>query len=382
MNKLHEELLDVLSKAVSIPSINPPGHEAAMADYLEALLSSYGFEVQRIASKFPGRDSLLVILPGKLSGDGIIFTGHMDVVPVSDDERSRWKTDPFCPVVQDGYLYGRGSSDMKSGLMAALMALCRLKHEGLEPLHDIALLATSDEEDSMAGSKAVIAYPALKNFTRVVVCEPTALQICTKSRGRTYGELRFKGKTAHGSRPESGCNALILAHEFVAGMLQEDFSTYNNEYGRSFWRPLAMHAGVEPCVIPDTCQLKIDARLTIGHDPRDIWKRVDRLIYELEEKYKGLAQITYEVIDEREPWESEDKRLLHALQNFMISHDKDSVFYCFTGTTDGTMLRRDGREVVIVGPGDLSCVHQENERVALEEYFLAYELYRSLMNEV
>lgn len=382
MNELHDELLEVLERALAIPSINPPGNEALMVDYLEGLLQSYGFEVQRVATKFAGRDSLIAILPGKLAGEGIIFTGHMDVVPVSDDERSRWKSDPFSPLLKDGYLYGRGSSDMKSGLMAAVMAFCQLKKEQIVPKHDIALVATIDEEDSMVGSKAVIAHPALKDFTRVVVCEPTEFQFCTKSRGRTYGELLFRGKTAHGSRPESGCNALVLAHEFIAGMLEEDFSSFTNEYGKSFWRPLAIHAGVEPCVVPDICSLKIDARLTVGHNPDDIWQRVDKLISKLEEKYKGSAQISYEVIDRREPWECSDTALAESFEKCMRLNARPVEYSCFTGTTDGTILRRDGREVVIVGPGDLSCVHQENERVLLEDYYFAYELYRNFMIEV
>lgn len=374
-----ERLLTTLKETIAIPSVNPPGNEAPMVDYVEAYLKRHGFEVERVHAAPGGRDTLIAILPGKVHDDGIIFTGHMDVVQVNEKELERWDTDPFDPVEKEGYLYGRGSSDMKSGLVAALTALCDLKDSGVVPPRDLALVATIDEEDGMMGSRAVIGHESLKGFKWVVVCEPTQLECCTIGRGRTYGELHFKGKTAHGSRPGSGINAILLANEFINRMMEADFSAYENEHGTTFWRPLAISAGVEPCVVPDTCTVKIDARLTVDHYPDDIWERVDALIEQVKADMPG-ADVTYEVIDKREPWRTpKDCFIVNAVRDVTAGLGFEFVDTMFSGTTDGTPLRRDGREAVIIGPGDLSCVHQENERLWIQDLYDAYALYSRLM---
>ena len=79
----------------------------------------------------------------------------MDVVPVSDDEMKRWNTPPFTSTIKDGKLYGRGSADMKSGLLSALYAMILLKRNNITPKRDIILVATIDEENYMKGSRAL-----------------------------------------------------------------------------------------------------------------------------------------------------------------------------------------------------------------------------------
>ncbi len=383
LTKLEQLLVDL----VEIPSINPPGKEAAVADYLEDYLRKAGLAVRRKASGLEGRDSLVATLLSdaepsaeERSRGGIIFTGHMDVVPVSTKERLRWNSDPFKAHVDKDYIYARGACDMKSGLAAACQALCDLAYQGFKPKRDIALVITADEEDSMMGSRSFADDKELAHFDSVVVCEPTNLQLCSKSRGRTYGLLQVEGQTAHGSRPGSGCNALLVAHEFITEMMKLDFSAYDNSYGQSFLRPLGIQAGVDPWVVPDQCTLKLDARLTLGHDPKDIWEKLEQIRQSLEQRYlEQGAQLSLQVLDAREPWETQDCRLLRSCKGIMQEMNLSTHELCFTGTTDGTPLRRAGRDVVIIGPGDLSCAHQENERVSRKQLAQAYQLYHSLM---
>lgn len=379
--EIQTELTQRLKEFVAIPSVNPPGHEQRAVDFMEKLMISYGLEVKRVHVADPGRDCLIAQIAGKEPGDGVIFTGHMDVVPVSDAEYERWETNPFIPEIKDGYLHGRGSSDMKSGVISAVLAACHLKKEGIVPPRDIALVLTIDEEDGMLGSRALIGHEALAGYKWVVVCEPTQLECCTISRGRTYGELKIQGQTAHGSRPGSGKNAILLSVEFIDQMMAVDMSEYANEFGATFWQPLSIHAGVEPCVVPDICTVKIDARLTLGHDPDDIWKEVDQIIADLTRKHGSeTMSVSYEVIDKREPWKtSSDCWLVRSAQKALESCGVSFVETMFSGTTDGTPLRRDGREAIILGPGDLSCVHQENERVLLSEVYRAFDIYSTMM---
>jgi len=373
---------DLASALVRLPSVNPPGGEQPVSDALAALLADAGLPPQRVPVDGHG-DCLLATLPGG-PAPARIFTGHLDVVPVSPGEAGRWASDPFSGEIRGGRLYGRGATDMKGGLAALVAAALGLRSEGRTPRGDVLLVLTSDEEDLMAGSKAVAGHPLLDRDADVVVCEPTGLRLCTVGRGRTWARLTVRGATGHGSQA-SGRNPVQLAADLIAALDAEDFSaTATPTDAPSFWRPLAIHAGVEPCVVPDACTLTVDARLAPDHDPEDVWARLDATIGRLRAAHPALA-VDVEVVDRREGWRTPAASgLVGAAQAALAGLGLDPTPSTFAGTTDGTVLRRAGaahgvRDVVVVGPGDLALAHRENESVALAELDAAVALYRALM---
>ncbi len=371
----------ILADLVRLKSINPPGQEALVCRYLENFFKENQIEV-KLQEAAPGRHNLLARLPGR-SQNALLFTGHMDVVPVNPAEALRWNTDPFEPVIENGRLYGRGASDMKAGLAAILTVMAKLRAEGFIPEHDVILAATVDEEYFMKGSQRIMDENLLPEVCGIIVCEPTGLELCTSGRGRTFGTILFKGATAHGSRPGVGSNAIDLAVEFINDMKKTDFTSYASpEFGASFWQALSITAGVEPGVVPDQCTLGIDARLTIGHEPQDIWNETGRILDRLKKKH---PQLEYEVTaaDKREPWVTDpaDPLVLQLMES-LIASGTAIRFNTFSGTTDGTKLRRGGAPCVIIGPGDLSLVHRENESVALAEVEQAAVIYEHLIRNL
>ncbi|MDO5714302.1 MAG: M20 family metallopeptidase [Tissierellia bacterium] len=369
MNK--ETLVEILKKMISIPSINPPGLEKAMGDYVLDILDHYEIFRETI-SLSPNRYSIIGKYPGK-SREGIIFTGHMDVVPVSPKEEDRWKTNPFQPILHQGKIYGRGSADMKGGLAAGLCAMISLKEEGIIPPRDIFFVATVDEEDFMGGSKSLYQHHLLEDAKEVVVMEPTSLTCAHIGRGRTYGNIIFTGHTGHGSQGASPQNPILEASAFIEEMKRTKLSSHP-KYGESFWQPVAINAGVEPCVVPDSCVLKIDARLHPFHNPKDIWTKVENML--TQGKWNG----TIEIIDSREGFFlSQDSHLYQIAKDTAQSINLPFQPSVFMGTTDGSIFRKENRDVIIMGPGNLSIVHQENEHLHVEELYLAYDFYRTLM---
>lgn len=209
-----QNLIYLVSDLISLPSENPPGREAFVEQYIVRYCRNVGLDVER-APITTNRANLIITLPGQDDDEPLTFTGHMDVVPVWPDERLRWQTNPFEPVVEGGWLYGRGAADMKGGLACALLAMSELKRSGIVPKRTIHLLATCDEEDAMRGSRALLGHPLLEKLKELVVCEPTGMTLCRRSRGRTYGDLIIRGKTAHGSRPGTGVNTIDIAAELI-----------------------------------------------------------------------------------------------------------------------------------------------------------------------
>ena len=374
-----DELRTFFSGAVKIPSINPPGNEAPMVQYIENFLQANKIEYERIPVE-GNRCDIVARVRGKTRENSIIFTGHMDVVPVSDEERGRWNFDPFGAEIRDGVLYGRGSSDMKSGLTAALYAMAVLQRHGIVPPTDIIFAATIDEENYMKGSKKLLYSPFFDGARSLVVCEPTDLKLCIKGKGRTWADVCVRGKTAHGSQAGAGDNAIYTAINLIEKIKHTELTGYSSaENGVSFWRTLAIQAGVEPQVVPDTCVFTVDARLAVGHPIDAVWAQLDELIAALHREVP-TAQVSYIVVDRRPSWTTaESDPLVQRCKTALEAVGLPYIPNIFAGSTDGSVLVKQGLTPVIIGPGDLAVVHRENEHIKLSQLYQAARLYLSMM---
>ena len=372
-----EELVDIFSKAVDIPSTNPKGNEKPMCEYVENLLKENAIDYFTVPVE-DGRYDIIAKLNGKINKDAIVFTGHMDVVPVSDDEIKRWNTPPFKSTIKDGKLYGRGSADMKSGLISAIYSMILLKRHNIIPERDIILAATIDEENFMKGSKALYQNKVFDNAKYLIVCEPTDMKICNRQKGRTWADVCVHGMTAHGSQKGVGENAIYLAIKLIEKIKNTEFK----EYPDTFWRTLAINAGVEPQVVPDRCVFTVDARLQVGHKPEHIWEKLDELIAEIKAENTHF-DATYEIADMRTSWHTiKEDELIKNIVSSLKKIEINPEFDVFTGSTDASMLIKNELIPVIIGPGDLSVVHRENEYVKLSQLFESCKLYMNIMKSM
>lgn len=142
----NEERVDILSNIVNINSVND--NEIEVAQYLKELFEAHGIETE-IDEITQTRVNLIAKIG---SGSPVVgISGHMDVV--SEGDRNAWKYPPFELTEADGKLYGRGASDMKSGLAALAIALIEIKEQDLLKQGTIKFMATSGEEMEQLGSK-------------------------------------------------------------------------------------------------------------------------------------------------------------------------------------------------------------------------------------
>src|SRR5919202_4091173 len=157
---------------IRFESVNPPGNEQPVAEYLAEKMKSFGLEAE-VQPFEPGRANLVARLKGKGSGH-LVFTGHLDVVPPGGQE---WQHGPFSGDLVDGKIYGRGSVDMKGGVASIAAAMVALKQAGFDPAADIVLAATGGEEAGMTGAIAMVEQRALEGSRWIVVAEPSDLQV-------------------------------------------------------------------------------------------------------------------------------------------------------------------------------------------------------------
>jgi acetylornithine deacetylase len=226
-----------LAALVAVPSVSGTDPEHEIQALLAADLAAAGLETDHwrlpldellAAPDFPGvevhRDEawgLVGRLPGTGDGATLMLNGHVDVVPVGDP--AAWTTpDPFSGRVVDGELHGRGSCDMKAGLVAALAAVTALRRAGVPLRGDLLLACVPGEEDGGLGTFATLR----RGWTAdaCVVPEPTGLDLVIASAGALTFRLTVPGRATHASRRTEGVSAVEKLVPLLAALarLEQD----------------------------------------------------------------------------------------------------------------------------------------------------------------
>jgi acetylornithine deacetylase/succinyl-diaminopimelate desuccinylase-like protein len=139
---LRDRPAELLQRLIRFETVNPPGAERECVGWIEGLLRDAGLDTRVIASD-DERPNLVARLPGSGAAPPLLLQGHVDVVPVSGQD---WSRPPFAAEEADGFIWGRGTLDMKGGVAMMVAALLRAKEQGLEPRGDVLLCVVSDEE--------------------------------------------------------------------------------------------------------------------------------------------------------------------------------------------------------------------------------------------
>ncbi|WNG39579.1 M20/M25/M40 family metallo-hydrolase [Archangium violaceum] len=137
-----EELRTLLAELIAVDTSNPPGNEAAAAQVAARWLREAGIESQ-LAESAPGRAHLIARLKGNGRARPVLVLAHLDTVPARKEE---WASDPWTLTERDGFLYGRGVQDNKGMAAASVLALRKLKRDGVKLSRDVVLVLSADEE--------------------------------------------------------------------------------------------------------------------------------------------------------------------------------------------------------------------------------------------
>ena len=196
-----QEIIELAQKLVQIPSENQPGNEKAIGEFMAAWLKDKGLPAQLQEVE---KDRYNVISSIKGEGSALLLSGHMDVVPVPNPDE--WTYDPFAGEIKDGYLFGRGSLDMKASLACMLTAFVALKEVEEKLSQDVVFLATVDEEVATKGAKKAMESPDIKRVKHGIIAEPTDLNPVIVQKGHCWLKVITRGVAAHGALPERGIN--------------------------------------------------------------------------------------------------------------------------------------------------------------------------------
>lgn len=373
--------VQLLWDVMAIPSVNGRDDEGSVAEYLCDYFKKEGMDakVERIDSFHA---NVTAVLEGEASDGVVIWNGHLDTVPYGAMED--WHTDPSVPVRKGTRLFGRGASDMKSGLCAMVSALCRYKRSGKRPAYTICFIGTCDEEKYGLGAKDVLEKGGMGDCRQILIGEPTGLKLGMAQKGCVWLELNLHGKTSHGAYPEQGCSAVEYGWQMTRQMKSYVESFSHDLLGNSTANVTQMEGGTAPNMIPESCRILMDIRMVPGLTDQMVMERAQRSLAEARETSGGILEGHIQIRNNRKAIEiREDAPLVRCMKRCMINEGIEPERTGINFFTDASILTRDipDAQVLLFGPGDPSMAHQPDEFVDLEKYEKAVRILTAMIEQ-
>ena len=397
LSEIESEVTGFLSDLICIDTTNPPGNETKAAKYLAETLERDDFECELYESA-PGRGSVITRIKGTGEKPSLLLLSHLDVVAANPKE---WSLNPFEGTVRDGFVWGRGTLDMKGMTALEVMTMRLLKRNNVKLKGDVLLAATADEEKGgEAGAGWLVQNHPDKIRADYVLNEGGGLAmpingenlytIQTAEKGILWLRVKAKGKPGHGSVPGAADNAIMRMNKVVEKLgtyranislvptvkqylaaiaqkekpIQQDLQALLEnpaesdqildnlarrdnglaEEIRAMLRmtitPTMISGGVKENIIPSECETVFDCRVLPGQTPSEAMGMIKDLLKDV-----GLEKLEFETIQANEPSESPvETRLYEQIVTVLKEFESNCSVAptMLTGGTDSRFFRRTG----------------------------------------
>lgn len=369
MQNKEKGIIDFAVKLISARTENPPGNEILAIPVVEDFFRSLNIPYKTF-EKVKNRTNIA----GYIGGRGerpfsptLLVACHLDVVPAGDD----WKSDPFEARIENGRIYGRGSSDNK-GQMASMMAVAGFLKENESKLKGQLILAgVADEE---RGSSLGLEYllnecGVTADYAIIPDVAHNMNMIDVTEKGALFLEVISHGKQAHGSRPEAGINAIWNMITLLERIKQLPFGcTAHPLHTPPTLNLGSIHSGTVPNIVPALCKAQLDIRYLPGDSSEDILHTIQTIMKEVEAQ-REHARFDLNIISRQLPTSVPINNPLVEL----ISRHTQSILGTrpqpkgMSGATVTKQLIQKGITAVGFGPGDESEAHATNESINIQE---------------
>lgn len=378
VNMERERKIQILKDIVNIDSTN--GHEEQVANYLQKLFAEYGIESEKV--QYDVDRASLVSEIGSNDGKVLAFSGHMDVVDAGDV--SKWKFPPFEAAEHEGKIYGRGATDMKSGLAAMVIAMIELHEEKQKLNGKIRLLATVGEEVGELGAEQLTQKGYADDLDGLIIGEPSGHRIVYAHKGSINYTVKSTGKNAHSSMPEFGVNAidnLLLFYNEVEKFVKSIDAT-NEILGDFIHNVTVIDGGNQVNSIPEKAQLQGNIRSIPEMDNETVKQVLVKIINKLNKQENVNLELIFDY-DKQPVFSDKNSDLVHIAKSVASDIVKEEIpLLGISGTTDAAEFTKAKKEfpVIIFGPGN-ETPHQVNENVSVENYLEMVDVYKRIATE-
>lgn len=360
-----EEIVKMLSDFVKTPSVS--GKEAEFADKVANICENIGLD-----TKIDRHGNVIAILKGSKPGPRIALNSHLDTV----DYGEGWTRDPLGAKIEGDLLYGRGSADCKASMVCHIVAVNALKESEVDLAGEVVIAYAVEEEVPNVDRKGTVKL-IKDGFTADMAIngEATNMDIAVACEGMLEIKIITMGKSAHGSNPKEGINAINHMYEIIKELnkLQPGFNKYTG-YGSIV--PGVIKGGERSSVVPDNCELKVSRFIVFGENGAMFYSQVQNIIEKLKHDnkiYNARAELTYE---SRPMQINEDEQIV----KYMIdAYNKLGRPYKIVGTPQHDdadyLVNMANIPTVIFGPGQTKVGHTPDEYVELSDVVEAAKIY-------
>ena len=347
--------IELTRDLIRFETINPPGNETPCAEFIGGILERAGFRIAYHRLDGDGsRANLIARIGGSAARKPLCLSGHTDVVPLG---AAPWSVSPFAADIADGKIYGRGSTDMKSGVAAIVAAAVELAPR-LEGTPGLVLVVTASEESGCQGANFLVGLDgALGEAGALLVAEPTANRPLNGHKGVLRVEGRATGITAHGSMPEEGDNAVYKAARAV-GRLER----LKLDEGRTLKGGLPtlnvgwFHGGMNVNSVPDEATFGVDIRMVPGLTDTDVMAMLAE-IGGPDVSFTRFTSFPPVYTEPSHPWIAEVREVMAGITG---ERHPPAIASYFTDAE--ALVRGYGQPpAIILGPGEPDMAHQTDE---------------------
>lgn len=377
-----DERVKILSDIIEIQSVNEK--EVDVAHYLQQLFKKYDIHTDILT--LDGESSRANLVAEIGNGKPVVgVSGHMDVVTTGDIDK--WHYDPFKLTEDDqGRLHGRGSADMKSGLVALAISLIEIKEAGLLNQGSIRFMATAGEEVTSNGAALLHEKGYMDDIDALLIAEPSQDGIVYTHKGTMDIQVTSKGKSAHSSMPELGFNAINPLVDFIHYLNSE----YNKVdvssalLGTPTMNSTIINGGDQVNSIPEYAESLFNMRTIPQFDNKKFEELFNRIKEKVEKETNG--DITVNPYVNRDPvYTTGDNSFLQLAKSLGDEYfNRNLEVTSSTATTDASYLMKDKGEdfsFVMYGPGETGQAHQVDEYVYKDVYLTFIDLYIQLLTD-
>jgi putative selenium metabolism hydrolase len=377
------DLLAFAQELVRIRSYS--GEEEQVARFVAEKMQELGFDKVEI-------DRYGNVLGGVGSGARVIlFDSHTDTVSVTDEEA--WEVAPFSGEIIDGYLWGRGSVDMKSGMAASIYAAGIARSQGLFAGKTVYVSCTVDEENCDGeGLKHLLGDTSIRP-DYAVICEPSGNTIATGHKGKAQVKIRTKGVSAHGAAPEKGVNAVYEMAEIIQ-RVERTNAALMQQGGRKSTLVLSQisSTSVSLNAVPSACEVYLDRRMVVGETEESIRDEMEQLV--------AGKNATWEIDSiRRKTWTGEELnyRPFHLAWEISLEHElaqaaraayrdvfghAPEAYSYWDFSTNAVALVSSGIPTIGFGPGESKLAHMRDERCEVRQIVEACAYYTRVIDRI
>lgn len=361
--------IDWISRLVAFDTTSRNSNLKLIED-VEGYLHGLGVRTERVPNA-DGTKANLYAVVGPEVEDGVVLSGHTDVVPVDGQD---WASDPFVVTEKAGKLYGRGASDMKSFSAIALSLVPEMLEAGLK--RPIIFALSYDEEIGLLGAPHMIAEirDRLPRPAAVIVGEPTEMKVVDAHKGIASFRTRITGHTTHSSLVETGVSAVEAAAQLIGRITEMRAANKARAEAGSPFDPAyttmtvnVVRGGTQLNIMAGECVFEWDMRAIPGDSPKALREQFDAFAREVEAGMQAThagCRIVTETISNAPPLGREAQNPAADLAKALTGANHTEVV---AYAAEAGQFQESGFSAVICGPGSIAQAHQPNEFIEIDQ---------------